>query len=155
VRKDQDLAGENQRLDKNLIEAFSRPPNQRNLNQEAAVRKHLDEIADTRADVGRLLAQRFPDYVALSKPQPLAVKDVSGLLTDEEALVLIDLGKRKVDASYIWVVAESSVFCICQPFCSLNCGRGIQQRIFSSFMTCCLRSCLIRALPMTIARNLG
>jgi hypothetical protein len=90
VRKDQDLAGENQRLDKNLIEAFSRPPNQRNLNREAAVKKHLDEIADTRAEVGRLLAQRFPDYVALSKPQPLAVKDVSGLLTDEEALVLID-----------------------------------------------------------------
>jgi hypothetical protein len=29
VRKDQDLSAENQRLDKNLVAAFSKPPNQR------------------------------------------------------------------------------------------------------------------------------
>jgi len=51
--------------------------------------------------------QRFPDYAALSKPLPLAVSDVSSLLTDDEALVLIDLGKRNIDASYVWVVGRS------------------------------------------------
>ena len=33
---------------------------------------------------------------------------MSALLTDDEALVLIDLGKGKDDASYIWVVDRSS-----------------------------------------------
>ena len=108
VRKDQDLSGENERLDKNLVAAFSKPPNQRDTNQEAAIRKRLGEIADERAEVGRILAQRFPDYAALSKPQPLAVSDVSSLLTDDEALVLFDLGKRtNIDASYIWVIDRS------------------------------------------------
>jgi CHAT domain-containing protein len=107
VRKDQDLSVENERLDKNLVVAFSKPPNQRDTNQEAAIRKRLGGIADERAEVGRILAQRFPDYAALSKPQPLAVSDVSSLLTDDEALVLFDLGKRNIDASYIWVIDRS------------------------------------------------
>ena len=108
VRKDQDLSAENERLDKDLLAAVSKPPNQRDANREAATRKRLEEIADARAEVGRILAQRFPDYAALSKPQPLTVSDVSSLLTDDEALVLIDLGKGKEDDSYIWVVDRSS-----------------------------------------------
>jgi hypothetical protein len=108
VRKGQDLSAENQRLDKNLVAAFSKPPSQRDTNQEAAIRKRLEEITDARAEVGRILAQRFPNYAALSKPQPLSVSDVSSLLTDDEALVLIDLGKQNIDASYIWVVDRSS-----------------------------------------------
>ena len=72
VRKDQDLSAENERLDKDLVAAVSKPPNQRDANREAATRKRLAEIADARAEVGRILAQRFPDYAALSKPQPLS-----------------------------------------------------------------------------------
>jgi CHAT domain-containing protein/tetratricopeptide (TPR) repeat protein len=112
VRKDQDLSAENERLDKNLIAALSKPPNQRDANREAATRKRLTEIADAQAEVSRILAQRFPDYAALSKPQPLAVSNVSSLLTNDEALVLIDLGKGngagKDGHSYIWVVDRSS-----------------------------------------------
>jgi CHAT domain-containing protein len=107
VRKDQDLSAENKRLDKDLVAAVSKPPNQRDGNRETATRKRLDEIASARAEVGRILVQRFPDYAALSKPQPLSVSEVSSLLTDGEALVLIDLGKRKTEASYIWVVDRS------------------------------------------------
>jgi CHAT domain-containing protein len=107
VRKDQDLSAENERLDKDIVAAVSKPPNQRDANREAATRKRLEEIAAARAEAGRVLAQRFPDYAALSKPQPLSVSDVSSLLTDDEALVLIDLGKRNIDASYIWVVDRS------------------------------------------------
>jgi CHAT domain-containing protein len=104
VRRDQDLSAENERLDKDLVAAVSKPPNQRDANREAATRKRLGEIADARAEAGRVLAQRFPDYAALSKPQPLSVSDVSSLLTEDEALVLVDLGKGKDDASYVWVV---------------------------------------------------
>jgi hypothetical protein len=34
----------------------------------------------------------FPDYAVLSKPQPLTLKDIQALLTEDEALVIIDLG---------------------------------------------------------------
>ena len=108
VRKDQDLSAENERLDKALLAALSKPPSQRDANREAATRKRLEEIADARAGLGSILADRFPDYVALSKPLPLSVSDVSALLADDEALVLIDLGKQKIDASYVWVVDRSS-----------------------------------------------
>jgi CHAT domain-containing protein len=108
VRKDQDLSAENERLDKDLVAAVSKPPNQRDVDREAATRKRLGEIADARAEVGRILAQRFPNYAALSKPQPLSVSDVSSLLADDEALVLIDLGKTKAEASYVWVVDRSN-----------------------------------------------
>jgi tetratricopeptide (TPR) repeat protein len=107
VRKDQDLSTENERLDKDLIAAVSKPPDQRDANRETATRKRLEDIAAARNEVGRILAQRFPDYAALSKPQPLSVSDVSALLTDDEALILVDLGKRKADASYIWAVDRS------------------------------------------------
>jgi CHAT domain-containing protein len=107
VRMDQDLSAENESLDKDLVAAVSKPPGQRDANKEATTRKRLDEIANARAEVGRVLAQRFPDFAALSKPQPLSVSDVSSLLTDGEALVLIDLGKLKTEASYVWVVDRS------------------------------------------------
>jgi CHAT domain-containing protein len=68
----------------------------------------LGDEALERAFVGKSGMRGFPDYAALSKPQPLSVTDVSSLLTDDEALVLIDLGKRKDDVSYIWVVDRSS-----------------------------------------------
>ena len=108
VRKDQDLSAENEKLDKDLVAAFSKPPNQRDTNQEAAIRKRLEEIADKRAEVGRILTQRFPDYAALSKPAPLSVSDTASLLASDEVLVLIDLGKGKDDISYIWAVDQSS-----------------------------------------------
>ena len=107
VRKDQDLSAEQQSLQKSLVEAFSKTPNQRNASRESGMRKRLAETDDARAEVSRVLAQRFPDYAALSKPPPIAVSDVSSLLADDEALVLINLGKRNIDRSYIWVVDRS------------------------------------------------
>ena len=46
--------------------------------------------------------QRFPDYVALSKPQPLTVEETQALLGDDEALITIDLDK----SSYVWVITK-------------------------------------------------
>ena len=94
VRKDQDLSAENERLDKDLVAAASKPPNQRNANREAATRKRLAEIADARVEVSRILEQRFPDYVALSNPQPLSLNEPQGLLADDEALVVFDFDAK-------------------------------------------------------------
>jgi CHAT domain len=47
--------------------------------------------------------QRFPDYVALSKPQSLSLKDTQALLTDDEVLVVFDFDAK----SYAWIITHT------------------------------------------------
>jgi CHAT domain-containing protein len=54
-------------------------------------------------DLGKTFAQEFPDYAALSNPQPPAVKDIQALLADDEALVIVNIGDKK---SYVWAVTR-------------------------------------------------
>ncbi len=58
------------------------------------------ELAAARKDVVR----RFPDYLSLSEPAPLAVAETQKLLKDDEALVAILTGP---DSSMIWVVTPA------------------------------------------------
>ena len=46
--------------------------------------------------------QRFPDYLALSKPRPLTIEQTQALLADDEALITIDLDQE----SYVWVITR-------------------------------------------------
>jgi tetratricopeptide (TPR) repeat protein len=92
VRKDQDLTAEAERLDKSIVAALSKAPAERNHATEDQIRKRIDDIKFERDKLQDVFNQRFPDYVALSKPQPLTI----------EALVTVDLDK----SSYIWVVTK-------------------------------------------------
>ena len=74
VRKDQDLTAEADRLDKSIIAAVSKPPAERNQAMEDQIRKRIDEIKLERDKLQDVFNQRFPDYVALSKPQPLTIE---------------------------------------------------------------------------------
>jgi CHAT domain-containing protein/Tfp pilus assembly protein PilF len=100
VRKDQDLTAEADRLDKNIIAAVSKPPAERNAAAEEHIHKRINEIKSERDELQRQFNQRFPDYVALSKPQSLSVKETQGLLAVDEALITIDLDEM----SYVWVI---------------------------------------------------
>jgi hypothetical protein len=71
VRRDQDLITEANSIDKTLISAVSKEPKQRNQSNEDRMRSRLSEIGSERSKIATVLTQRFPDYVALSKPQPL------------------------------------------------------------------------------------
>ena len=68
------------------------------------MRARLSEIQSERSRIEIVLTQRFPDYVALSRPQPLALKETQALLSDDEAVVVIDIG----DKSYAWVITKTS-----------------------------------------------
>ena len=81
VRRDQDLTAEAGRLDKSIITAVSKPPTERNASMEDQIRKRIDEIKLERDKLQDLFNQRFPDYVALSRPQPLAHPDLKGVRT--------------------------------------------------------------------------
>ena len=103
VRQDQDLAGEATSLDKAIIAAFAKDPSQRNAAAEQKIRDQIAAITKKRDDLGIIFAREFPDYAALSRPQPLTAKDIQPLLADDEALVIIDLGAK----SFVWVVTRS------------------------------------------------
>ena len=102
VRKDQDLAAEADRLDKSIITAVSKPPAERNQAMEDQIRKRIHEIKSERDNLQDVFNQRFPDYVALSKPQALTIEQTQALLTDDEALVSVDLD----ESSYVWVITK-------------------------------------------------
>jgi CHAT domain-containing protein len=102
VRKDQDLTAESDRLDRSIIAALSKPPAERNASAEDQTRKRIDEIKSERDKLQDVFNQRFPDYVALSKPQPLTIEQTQALLADDEALITVDLDKK----SYVWVITK-------------------------------------------------
>ena len=102
VRKDQDLTAEADRLDKSIITAVSKPPVERNQAMEDQIRKRIGEIKSERDALQEVFKQRFPDYVALSKPQPLTIEETQALLADDEAVVTIDLDQK----SYVWVITK-------------------------------------------------
>jgi CHAT domain-containing protein/Tfp pilus assembly protein PilF len=104
VRKDQDLSAEAERLDKLIIAAVSKPPNQRHAAAETQIRNRIEEITSEREKLQNIFNQRFPDYLALSKPQPLSVEQTQALLADNEALVAFDFDAR----SYVWVITKTN-----------------------------------------------
>jgi tetratricopeptide (TPR) repeat protein len=102
VRKDQDLAAETERLDKAIVEAVSKEPSKRDNIAEQRIRDRLDEASKERNDLHEVFLRDFPNYAALSKPEPLTAKEIQSLLDDDEALVVIDLDQY----SYVWVVTK-------------------------------------------------
>jgi CHAT domain-containing protein len=105
VRNDQDLAVEAEALDKAILEASSEEPAKRDAVAEQRTRDRLAEIAAQREALQGVFAAEFPDYAALSNPQPLAVKEIQGLLSDGEALLEYATGEN---LSYVFAVTGTS-----------------------------------------------
>src|SRR6516162_3402663 len=103
VRKDQDFTTEAERLNNNIIAAVSKPPAERNAAAEEQIRKRIEELKLQRDKLRNVFNQRFPDYVALSKPQPLSLQETQTLLGDDEALIIVDLDEE----SYAWIVTKN------------------------------------------------
>jgi len=104
VRKDQDLEVEAAGLDKALVAAVSKAPNERDAATEEEMRKRLAEMGTERAKLFDVLTERFPDYVALANPKALTLQETQALLTDDEAVVAFDIAEEK---SFAWVVTKT------------------------------------------------
>jgi CHAT domain-containing protein len=105
VRRDQDLANEAAKLDRAIIARISGEPSKRDDSEEQQIRDSITAVARERTDLQTIFAQEFPDYAALSNPQPLTVKDIQALLADDEALVIVDL---EANESYVWAITHST-----------------------------------------------
>ena len=104
IRVDQDLASENDRLDKSIVEAISKEPSKRDAAAEQAIKARLEAIAVDRARLQATLQNQFPDFAALSKPLAISVKDTQALLADGEALVVFDSDSK----TYAWIITRTS-----------------------------------------------
>jgi hypothetical protein len=49
-----------------------------------------------------LSRERFPEYVALSKPQPVSLAETQGLIADDEALLVFEFDTK----SYAWIITR-------------------------------------------------
>jgi CHAT domain-containing protein len=106
VRKDQDLAAETETLDKAIVAAVSKEPGQRNADNEQRIRDRLAAIATEHQGLEKVFATEFPDYAALSHPQPLTVTAIQRLLSGDEALVLFASGDKE---TYAFAVTRTAV----------------------------------------------
>ena len=89
VRERESLSSEWNRLDLQLKQAILQVSQRPEGRSNAAERARLDEIPIRIASIDKTLAQDFPDYLSLAKPQPLSVTQVQAHLRPDEALVLM------------------------------------------------------------------
>jgi CHAT domain-containing protein len=104
VRREQDLASENERLDKSIVEAVSLDPSNGDAAKEQGIRDRLQAVATERAQIPIRLDQTFPDFATLANPAPSSVQETQAVLEDDEALVILDFDQR----SYAVIITRTS-----------------------------------------------
>jgi CHAT domain-containing protein/tetratricopeptide (TPR) repeat protein len=112
VRERQDLVGEWQVKDKQLIAAKSELPIKRKPEAEKALSDRLAAIDGRLKAIDAQFATDFPEYAALTSPRPTSVSEVQALLQPNEALVLfLDTSEWKPvpEETFIWVITKSDV----------------------------------------------
>jgi CHAT domain-containing protein/Tfp pilus assembly protein PilF len=102
VRKDQDLAGEAERIDKAIIASLARQGSPRDAG---GGRQRLAAIAAERASLQKILAAEFPDYAALSNPLPVTAKELQALLSADEAMVMFAVADKE---TYVFALTRDS-----------------------------------------------
>jgi len=103
VRQEQDLSVEAKGLDDAIIAALAKQPKQRDAAAEKRSGERLAAISVERAKLQKTLASQFPEYTALSNPQPLAPSEVQRLLAGDEALVAFSVGEKE---SYVFALTH-------------------------------------------------
>ena len=109
LRERQDLVGEAELRDQQLIAAAGRRTDARNPSQEQASRDRIAAIQIRLHAIDAVLARDFPGYAALADPKPLAIKDVQQVLLPGEVLILTlnvpQIG-RSPNESYVIAVTK-------------------------------------------------
>jgi CHAT domain-containing protein/tetratricopeptide (TPR) repeat protein len=102
VRESQDLARQGQTLDKQLYASIAQTAG-RNLGAERQLRHQLAEIDARRVEIDQTFERDFPDYSALSGPEPVSVEETKGLLQPDEALVQFTVDDNE---TFVWAIAR-------------------------------------------------
>ncbi|NJM34834.1 MAG: CHAT domain-containing protein [Rhodomicrobium sp.] len=112
VRERQDLVLEWRTRDELRNTNVSQPAEKRNRETEGENLTRLDIIDKRVAAIDKALSAQFPDYAALTNPEPLSVLEVQAQLGANEALVLfLDASKREPtpEETFIWIVTKTDM----------------------------------------------
>jgi tetratricopeptide (TPR) repeat protein/CHAT domain-containing protein len=113
VRERQDLVGEWQAKDRQLIAAKGQLPAERNPDAEKVLSDRITAIDGRLKAIDAQFAKDFPEYASLTSPKPASVAEVQALLGPDEALVLsLDTDERfepTPEETFIWVVTKGDM----------------------------------------------
>jgi len=104
VRAQQDLVRTIEQLDRRILTARGQRPEHRNAAAEADLAGRLADNKKQLSSINGRLADDFPDYASLARPQPLPFKAVQDLLQPDEALV--QLAVDGDGEGFVWVVTR-------------------------------------------------
>jgi tetratricopeptide (TPR) repeat protein len=117
VRERQDLVQRWQSLDAAVVKPASKPPEHRDLADEAELRRQLAAATADLDALDALIARDFPQYAELSNPKPLELSDAQSLLAPEEAMLVYLAGDRK---TWLWALRRDRA-----EFYELDIGRKV------------------------------
>jgi tetratricopeptide (TPR) repeat protein len=103
VRERQDLQSQWQIADKQFSAALSVPADQR-AGADQRARTRIAEIHARVAEIDRRLMVEFPEFFALSKPEPLSIEHAAKLLHTDEALVVLLAGHA--EETFVWALTR-------------------------------------------------
>lgn len=101
VKSKQDALGRQAKGENNLLRALSESPESRNAASEQQIR---NDIVRAGAEIDSLDAQlnsRFPEYQLLTRPEPLPLAKLQGLLGPKEAVLTYTVADEQ---SWLWLV---------------------------------------------------
>ena len=128
LRERQDLVGEAEMLDQQLIAAAGYPKEKRNPEKEQASRDGMARIRVRVREMDAVLVRDFPGYAALSDPQPLGISQTQKMLRSGESLVLtLDIPQidRSPDESFVIVVTNTAARWASVPLGSYALGEAV------------------------------
>jgi tetratricopeptide (TPR) repeat protein len=106
VREQQDATTEYRGLDKSLVEEVSKPSKEHSAAREQDLRGRMNDLDQRLQKLNQRLSAQFPDFAALTSPQPVAASDAQKLLTDDEALVFLLSGEK---ATQVFAVTRAGL----------------------------------------------
>ncbi len=103
VRARQDARDRLEAIEKQLLAAASKPPDQRDPATEDRLRSQAAALGRELKSRDAELAAKFPAYAELANPKPVAIAEAQKLLAPDEALLAFALGEKE---SYVAVVGH-------------------------------------------------
>lgn len=105
VREQQDLTNELEALDRSLLSAISSAPAARSPKAEADLKQRAEAVRKRLTEVTTTLSAKFPEFAAVTSPQPRSIAQVRKALRPDEALYAITLSRG---GSFAWVVTPET-----------------------------------------------
>lgn len=118
VREQQDLTAKLQAVEKSLIAELAKAKSGRNPKTSAALRRDRKDTEKKLKALTARLDREFPNYSELIDPNPLSIKEIQKLLSEDEALVVylfpkLDKAtesKRPSEReSYVWAITREAL----------------------------------------------